>query len=264
MHKLLVGQCLAVTTALSVGIAGVAFAQRVPSVQTNVEADRLTITVEDAWPLERAAYEIQRLCGCPVSFENPPIRNLGDLVDDTGRPGAAGSYRALRPRPARLEFRFPVTLPLDNDAAVALVHQMVDQYERLGLPGRFRVDVSHGIVQVVPTASRNEAGQLEGIDPVLSAIVSLSEADRSVDQAVRGIVAAAAAQSGRPISVVSAPLQLFLQHRTTTVIDGVPARVALGRVLESLPHRVSWRLRYRPGADDYTISFDAVPAAPAR
>src|SRR5690606_26597577 len=145
--------------------ATLALAQSAPAVRTRIEPGRLTITVDDSWPLERAVFEVQKLCGCAISFENPPLNDPAHLVDDTARPPEAGSYRALRPRPARLEFSFPAVTPLNERTALATVYQRVAEYEQRGLPGRFRVDPAHGIIHVFPTSVMSEAGQPMVVTP---------------------------------------------------------------------------------------------------
>lgn len=254
----------AIAAWLALASGGAAAEQQSRDIEVTDRDGVLRIVSEGSWSLERAVVDIQRLCGCPIGFENPALENQVDLVDDTAASSSRTEPRALRPRPGRLVVTYSSTGPLDQPSTVSMVQAAVREYEREGLPGRFKVDVAGDMIHVVPVGVMRVDGQPKDVTALLDSTVSLPREDRSVGEAVQAIVQQVEAQSGRRVRVVNEPIGLFLGVRSSAALSSAPARIALARLFESLPKKVSWRVRYRAGDGDYTISFDVVPEAASR
>lgn len=244
---------------LALASGGAAAEQQSRDIEVTDRDGVLRIVSEGSWSLERAVVEIQRLCGCPIGFENAALENQEDLVDDTAARSSRTEPRALRPRPGRLAVTYSSSGPLDKASAVSMVQAAVTEYERQGLPGRFTVDVAGDMIHVVPVGVMSVDGQPKDVTALLDSTVSLPQERRSVGDAVQAIVKQVEAKSGRRVRVVNEPVGLFLGVRSSAGVSSSSARVALARLFEALPKKVGWRVRYRAGDGDYTISFDVVP-----
>jgi hypothetical protein len=160
------------------------------------------VSINDPWPLAEAARILVARYGVPVSYEDVSrYAYSGDLADPvryiSDHPGAP----TLPPRTSGVTFvQEPLKMSYDptvaaEPAEVARILQgVLEQHEKNGNPGRFKVlETSAGLV-IVPTGTRDGSGVFVPDQSLLEARISFREMEgesRWVFEAFRDALRAA-------------------------------------------------------------------------
>ena len=125
-----------------------------------------TISVADPHPLAKAAEILMQLYGVPISFEDASQYVYpGDLPDAVEFRAKQPGRRTLPPRVGTLQFvPEPLAMslrpvqPAEQKEVARVLKTILDQHERNGNPGKFKVlETSAGLV-IVPEATRDATG----------------------------------------------------------------------------------------------------------
>jgi hypothetical protein len=135
------------------------------------------VTISDLRPLNKVAEELIARYGARVSYEDVSAYNYaGDLDKSTNLPRSSGlsiSFAGL-PRP-KYDETWKAQQSADPSRVKTLLQAILNQHERNGNPGRFKiVDTENGMV-IVPTATRDSTGTFVPDQSVLDQRISFPE-----------------------------------------------------------------------------------------
>lgn len=204
-----------------------------------------TLTVQGARPVMEAMAVLERRYGWIVTYEDPPYIYSGDLADLTKVPTPDGR-RSLFPKARRLDLPQPLPAPGDNPNPVALVNAVLKADSESNRQKTFRVFQSEYGLHVVPTRSRNVAGESMAIRPVLDARITLAGDGVSARKFLEMFCAAVSEATGTTMVLATVPRNLLLTRTVTLGVKNERARQVLIRVLQELGVPLTWRLLYSP------------------
>ena len=203
------------------------------------------LSVDHPRPVEQAMTLLERRYGWIVTYEDPPYIYSGDLDDLTKVPTPDGG-RALFPKARRLELPQPLPAPGDHPNPVALVNAVLKADSESNRQKTFRVFQSEYGLHVVPTWSRNVAGESMAIRPVLDARITLAGDAMSAHKFLELFCAAVSEATGTTMVLATVPRNLLLTRTVTLGVKNERAREVLIRVLQELGVPLTWRLLYSP------------------
>jgi hypothetical protein len=223
-----------------------------------VEVERLQVNITSSRPVADAILEIERRHGIVISYEDPPLVYMGDLQDVTTE-----VRKDLTEFAARGEQPPPVLVPKGGNLSMAydieraagvpinvegMLGELLQANTDAGNAGSFRVLSVPDMVHVLPVASRNVAGTVTAVEPVLDAIISLSLENVNGFEAFRAFCEAVSQATGQTVHPGTIPTNLFLNTSISLNEAQVVAREVLLYILEQLPTtaRLSWKLFYGP------------------
>jgi len=229
----------------------------------------LSFSVEGARPLAEAIEILVKKYGWQITYEDARYVHESDLVDKTdpnylkNNPGT--TRRALRPRPGRIDFTYPVTtknpagIP-DNPGKV--IQRLLDAHAAAGNPGIFGLKRDFGIFHVLPIQTKNSAGQMVKVSSILDTRISFPEEERTGYQTLRVICETISKSTGTEVTVGTIPLNFFIRYRSTEGATNEPARNVLVRFLSGTGARFYWLLFYGAGWQGYALNIQAAPDPP--
>lgn len=245
------------------GIAVVLSAVAVPSAAQSrrgqIADGEMSIAVQGGRPLADALQTLEELCGCPISYEDPPLLD-GEAFIERTIPGTARRVKELRGGSLELSRllgpgELVSTIPTVVDA-------LIDAHEARQLSGRFRRIVTRSGVVVAP-----QLGSASGIDssavPILDRRIALRAGKMSAREALQSVLDQLGMNGPYEAALGTIPLNV-LTATMVDVSDGErTARQNLEAVLSALPGRAySWRLLFNARTRKYFLNIHLV--APAR
>ncbi len=240
---------LAVGLALVVSIAG---------------AETRTATVEDPRPLAKALESLETFYGVPITYEDPPYVNAGEIADasDQVRGGHSAGRPILVPRGGSISFAYEAFEPaLAHDAvrlaAAAAVRGILANYQTAG-GARFVIVPGTITLHVAPAQFTDQAGKVQSLNPLLDTSVSLSAEPRTAGKFVYDLCDALSRASGQTVILGAIPYNLLLTKQTSLTVSNVAARVALDQLFSEIHALLSWQLFHDPGLNWYVLNIHLV------
>jgi hypothetical protein len=216
----------------------------------------LSIAVNDVKPLFRAVYELEKLCGCPITYEDAPLENAADVVEVSA--GAVAGRRGLYQRGGKLEVSYPVDSLDVSDNVERAVREIVRIYEDQKLPGVFRVERDGAMLHVIPDSVRSKDGLPAPTSSVLDALISFPQQERSGLEAINAVLDAVRSAGGTDVDLGEVPMNLLASHRVSVGAHNDLARTVLARILSTHAVPLSWGIGYDISTKRYGISIHPV------
>lgn len=200
------------------------------------------VSVYGTRPLSDALLELEKLHRWVVTYEDPYYEYQGEMVDFRPQIGPSSGPRArpmLFPPRRAFVFDYPTTDVATPDILVA---NLVSRYHNQYGDYEYRL-VREGMwLHVLPSASNNTKGVWTPRASRLDVRVTLPNAERTVEVAIRSLVDAVnQATAGSNITLGVGGERLFDRVKVRTR-DNEIARHVLMRVLESTGRRFRWHL----------------------
>jgi hypothetical protein len=216
---------------------------------TSVIAQGLQIRVDDPRPLMSGVTELERLCRCVITYEDPRWEDA-DVVDVTAQ--VRGTNDPSKPKvysPAGRFFAFSWPTQSENvPAAISAtrLRTVLETYDTSGNPGHFAASFD-GAYHVHPR---------EG--SLLFQPITIPVETRSLSAALYLLAGTLSAATGSQTVIGRVPENLL---QRITVRDGAtaePASVILQRFLSAADVMLSWRLLYDYGTRKYALNVHIV------
>jgi hypothetical protein len=235
------------------GTSGFARAQT-RQVETNIDSTR---------PVADSVRVLIKQHPVVITYEDPRYEYQGDLKDVTalarspenaGKPGAV-----LVPKGGTLATRYEVSTateePVDYRNALEgiLDAQTVSQNG-----GRFRVLQSGGVFHVVPAEVRYSKGVWTRQSSILDTRITLPSKELNGYEMLRAITNAVSEATGIYVGLGTMNANQFFKFTGSIEATDEPARDVLMRVLQSISHRLTWRLFYGPDVKQYALNITVV------
>lgn len=212
-----------------------------------VNDDRLA--VNDPRPLGAAVLQVEHRCHCVITYEDPKWQEP-DVLDVSGQVRHAPGAPPLKvPRGGVFGFEVPRGLSLGNTSDVPLlIRNIVEEYQRSGHPGSYRVFLSTNVLHVLP---RSEA--------LLDTPITMSMVDRTLGDTIDTIVRLVQDVNGESVGV-NGPINLLRQRHAIVGATNERAGDVLARCLiAAAPDRkISWRLLYDFSTHSYGLNIHFV------
>jgi hypothetical protein len=234
-------------------------------------ADLRTMTIQDPRPLAKAIESLENLYGVPITYEDPPYVNAGEIADVTAqvRGGQTGGRRILIPRGGSLSFAYEaIEPPLVKDATPvveAIRHAASDaisgllaNYQTSTGSASFALIQGPGSLHVVPTQFLDQTGQVESLKPILDTSVSLPAEPRTAAKLVGDLRAALTRTTGQTVILGTIPYGLLARHKISLSISDAPARSVLDQLFAEIDAPLSWQLFHDPGLNWYVLNIHLV------
>jgi hypothetical protein len=147
-------------------VKSVAAAVALMALATRAQHTTARIQVDDSRPLAAVISELEKRHGRVITYEDPFRIHSSDIAE--GRPVPRGGH-----------FTFTYYPPVGNSDAVllAVLNNLVEQFNRDSPDAQFRVTQTGVIFQVLPSRSKDAAGVLQPAVSPLDTIVSVPEDD---------------------------------------------------------------------------------------
>jgi hypothetical protein len=144
------------------------------------------------------------------------------------------------------------------DEVANLIKSFLTQYEGSGLPGKFAINRTEGILHVTPVSILGLDGQPVTQRSVLDAIVTLpAQKERTTYAALQAVLGLVGNATGQQVWLGTVPINLMAQTKMEEAVEKATARQIIVKALESTGKGLSWRLFYDPGLKVYV--FNAHP-----
>jgi hypothetical protein len=208
-----------------------------------------TISVNDPRPLAQVIEELEKRYGWVITYEDPAFFYPSDIEDVTlsVRRDGRTEPRVLVPRGGPFNFQYPVSAGNSAQDQSATLAKLVQDYNRSGHPGVFRVIQTGTVFHVVPLETRNANGQFVPRRSLLDVNISIADRERTALEMLREITNAVSQLGGAKVGVGTVPLNAMILTRVQDGTAGESARTVLLRTLEAVHPKLSWRLLCTPG-----------------
>ena len=193
----------------------------------------VTLWVFDGRPLENAAQTLARDYGIRVSVEDPLYFWESDLVESHR---TSAGKRVMVPKPLLLETSFHVGNDGQPDNVPALLDALIDRMS-LERPFHYRITPAPEGYNIVPTAMRNERGELVPYASPLDTPVSIPQATRTIVAHTRLIIEQVIARTATDLGCCTPGASNIDSTPVAFGADNEPARNALQRLLLMRPAR---------------------------
>lgn len=203
-----------------------------------------TIRVEAAdRPLYAFSLELQKRLPVAVTYEEPAATEASAAPGLGDRRAAAGT----------MEFTYQVSTATGLPADVAgMLENAIADHEAAGSQVRFKViQGGQGAYHLVPVAARNARGKWVKVTPLLDTPVTLTAAERPVDDVLRAIRDALIRSSG--VNFLLGEVPVNWASSTQVKLGGRPesARDLLGEALAG--GHFTWQLLYDARLKSYVL-----------
>ena len=229
-------------------------------------AETRTATVEDPRPLAKALESLETSYDVPITYEDAPYVNAGEIADVTFqvRGSQSGGRRILVPRGGSLSFAYEAAEePLANDAArlaaSAAITGLLTNYQTAG-GARFVMVPGSIPLHVVPARVIDQAGQMQSLKPILDTPVSLPARPRTAAELVGDLCEALTRTSGQTVIPGNIPYALLGRQQTSFSVSNMAARSALDQLFAEIDAKLSWQLFHDPGLNWYVLNIHLVPS----
>lgn len=237
---------------------GVALAQE--SRQTQV------ISVDDPRPLEQIALALSKRHGLLITYEDPPYHASEgvDVTNLVNRQKTPPERRTVIPRGGPFTFKYQYQPHGDHEQWVAILRQLLREYETTAYPGHFRLVTTGESFHIIPVAYRGPSGGPEPYQALLDTELSFlsSNGKRPAIDALQDLVDAVSGATGIKVVLGAVPSNLLQDAAVPEVSGTRTARAELARVLESTQQRLSWLLLTMPEEPpQFVLNIVVVPIA---
>lgn len=237
---------------LLIGAVELAGAQAGPQAsRASVVEGVLTLSVTDELnPLASAIEQLQRVCLCAISLEEPEWQHAEDVQ---GRFDAQAK-RTIRTGPrASVALSRSVASPMSRQDVAAVLRDLVGQIEQQ-TSARFAV-VEGRTLGVVVKSVRKANGVVAPAESVLDSRITLIRDRRPLSDWLSRIGYELRRVSQRPVYSVYPPGGQLRDYMVVLAADNEPARDVLERLLSDLPREAAWRWSYSPATDRFTLGL---------
>jgi hypothetical protein len=219
--------------------------------------------VADPRPLAMAAQALESRFGWIITYEDPQwLANseIRDVTESVRRDGSS-SPRVLIPSGGSIEFDvLPAASDSQTTGHVALVQNLVLAHSAAGNPGTYRVQESHGRLNIVPLTAKDASERENPQQPVLDTVISLDKRQRNglvlLDEFTEQLSRAA----GVRVVVGTVPLNILAHKVGTYGAHDELARDFLSRFLDQTGQGFSWQLFFDPAEKTYALNIHRVTA----
>ena len=227
--------------------------------------DEVTLTAESWRPVRAIGRELADRYGISVSVEDPkwafPIDSEDVAVADSKFSAEHHNTHYQLMKRHVLQVRFAV----DRDGAprdvLQLLHQTVDAANQ-EMPYAYRLDAGDGTYAFVPTKTRNSAGELEDVQPLLDHHVTIPSGTRSIAAIGDLIAKQLSQQTGLHVSCCQAFVAgvPWGMGKVTFGAQDKPAREALKELIRLEEDENSKSPARHPAYDHWAVGCDGTGA----
>jgi hypothetical protein len=212
------------------------------------QAGSATVRADSAQPLFQAVRAVAQQYGWAVDFEDPLFAGTDLTVHPSPRAGVT-PYIIVSGGPFQCTYPETPHMWSSRTAERVVLQKVVSDYNDSGNPGQFTVRfLPDGNFDVVGVATRNNAGALVPVKPLLDTIISIPSKPRTAEGTLQVIA------NALPAKVLVFPPQpdgpVSPNAHPTMVVGGsdVPARDLLMDMVDAHTHGVAlgWVLIYQP------------------
>jgi hypothetical protein len=209
----------------------------------------ISVSVVDPRPLATAVEQLEKRFGWVITYEDPFYLHTSDIEDVTLAVRRDGNFskRVLAPRGGLFNFQYSVPQAGNVLDASAVLSKLLEDYQLTGHPGVFRMRRTGDVFHIVPSQTRNAAGQLESVVPFLETDISLPAGDRTSLRMVEEITSAVSNPDRGRVGVGTVPINLMMQVRVQGGARNEHARTVLLRTFNATGRTLSWALFCSPG-----------------
>jgi hypothetical protein len=209
-----------------------------------------TVTANYPTPLFQAVDGIRQEYGWQVNWEEAPCYSHFDVVDDTSprwraaHPNAEGVTRRGG-GPLASTFPEPKTGELATEEET--LRQVIADYNATENPGKYVLRAGPGRqFTVVGTEVKDDSGTLEKVIPILDMPISVNTQPRSATDALDAILQALSSASGKHVTLMSLPNNLFRDTQVALEGHNVTARQLLQDLFHYIPRPLQYDLGFDP------------------
>lgn len=243
---------LALTLLLSSGALPQQYLSRA---QITHSGEDVIVTAISPRPLEQAIDAISEEYGWIVDYEDP-IYGRGESLDVTApewkKAHPLEKGQLLLPSGGKFVANLGkiATGQANQKDAIKLI---VDQYNRSGNPGRFRVIQTTGGRLVVSGVSQTESDKSSG--GVGDGVIQLSSDSEVASLDLQNVVGQCASVNHVAIIFGIVPANALSQSLVEGYKGSATCRTAIERILSSIPYALTYRLLYDIGNQSYYLSI---------
>jgi len=157
--------------------------------------------------------QLEARYGWIITYEDPPYENAADFDDvtlDVARDPKNFKGKVLVPRRRRFDFKYPNA---DQPQAEDVLAAVIRDYNMAGNNDAFRLLRTGKFFHVVPSVSDNNIGLPTNRQSRLDVRVTIPDAERSVLETLKVVVAQVRELTGVPMVIGRVPTNLLLQRR---------------------------------------------------
>lgn len=231
------------------------------------------INVSGGRPVAEAIDKLEEKYSLAITYEDPPYLRFNEIVDatDADWPGAAipdqatlerlaqphgGIYRRLVPRGSRLTVSLPDG-PADREADLQAI---IGAYNSSRGGEVFAIVHGEVMLHVVPRSTFGASGALRSVASALDTAISFEPKRRNGAEVVEEICAQISGAFGRNVFQGATAANILEQVNFTGGASGEMARSVLEKVIVKTGRRLSWRLFFSPGDNQYYLNtYNAAP-----
>ena len=231
----------------SVLLASALFAQG-ESARIEWSGNQGILIADGARPVADAASELALRFGMAISVEDPEYVHEVDVVDVTEQVARSPVNHRIRvPRSVRLEVPFEAMADGRPKNRIALVDDLIDA-ANAALPFGYRLETTSLPFAIIPTKTRNAAGDIVAMTPLLNRLVSIPHGRRKVLESANLMAQALSTQTGLTVSCCQTAIGGYPWglEEAEFGADSEPARDVLRRLLRLTPGRWIWILNCDP------------------
>jgi hypothetical protein len=253
----------AVISFLLLMLGALATSQAALNIQEN-----MSLNINDPRPVAKAVRTLEDLCHCVVTYEDPRLINAAELKDITdelrgqrNQSQTVAVARIIVPKGGAFTVTYNPVRGREPQANIeSVLQEILKSHDREVGAGKFRIEKGKDVFHVIPIAVKNANGVFTSQTSVLDTKISLPMRERSGFQMLDAICRAVSNEQHKRLEVATAPMNLFLQNRTTLGFSNEKARDVLIKFLQNVDQsgRLSWQLLYEPGMKTYALNIHRV------
>ena len=241
-------------------------AQRSDCASVSKAGDEVTLTAESWDPVVAIGRTLADRYGIRVSVESPKWAFPGDTEDvavaDPAYSAQHGNihYRVMKRHV--LQVRFLASGNASPNNIPALLRQVIDAANK-EMPYAYRLDANGNDYALVPTKTRNAAGELEDVQPLLDRHVSIPPGTRRIAEHAKLMADQLSQQTGLHVSCC----QLFVgggvpwgMAEVAFEADDKPAREVLQALIRAEEQANSEAPSRHAASDHWTVGCDGTGA----
>jgi hypothetical protein len=227
----------------------------------------IRMSVRSGKPLQQICLQLADKFHLRISYEEAPIRAKDVLIDQRT---ATGTVRKEL-QPMDLTITVPNSLSTADEVSTREAFEKIVQtcnsaknstlFKAIYLGGR--------VIQVVPTAARDDAGRFQPFEPLLDTRISLPRKSYVLGELVAAVLDQISQRRSVAIVMATVPTNLFAQVTITEEATEEPARDILNRVFEVIngprlamhvPYvALTWYLMYNLDQGHYFFNIHVLP-----
>lgn len=220
------------------------------------------LSVNDSRPVASAIESLEKRFGRVITYEDPPFVHPDDILDVTNSvrrdldqyaPGKAP--KVLVPRGGELSFEYG-----ENDSVEVVLSHVLSESERVSPSTTFRVEEANGLIHVVPQSVKDVNGETLPIRSLLDTTIQIPAEERTGMQMLEAWQDAVSTNSKQRIIIGMVPINILVRYKDNRGFSSQNARDVLTEILlrSGKKMKLSWRLFYEPGLQQYAINIHRV------